>query len=113
MVAVEGTLADTKRLADRCAALAIPAWIGGQACCSGGGCGPKAALLVAPADVPKVTHLLREDWFAALDRESPGVSAQLAKLHEEAHEGDLPCPACGHVGALVAGACGDCELQLE
>ena len=24
-----------------------------------------------------------------------------------------PCPACGFVGPLQAGACGDCGLQLE
>jgi hypothetical protein len=28
-------------------------------------------------------------------------------------DGELPCPACGHVGALVDGACADCGLQLE
>jgi hypothetical protein len=26
--------------------------------------------------------------------------------------GDVQCPACGHVGPLVAGHCADCELFL-
>jgi hypothetical protein len=28
-------------------------------------------------------------------------------------DGEPPCPACGTVGPLVSGACGDCGLQLE
>lgn len=114
VVVSEGSLADTKRLADRVRALDIATWIGGQECCSKGGCGPKAALMVGPDDVPKVAALLRDDWVAALERESPGSAERLARLHgPEATDGELPCPACGTAGPLVSGACGDCGLQLE
>jgi hypothetical protein len=113
VVAAEGSLADTRRLAERCAALDIAVWIGGQECCSGGGCGPKAALLVAPADAIRVAELMRREWLDAVERESPGAAAVMAKLHEDAVEGELPCPACGHTGPTVRGACGDCGLQLE
>lgn len=114
VVVSEGSLADTKRLADRVRALDIATWVGGQECCSKGGCGPKAALMVGRDDAPKVAALLRDDWVAALERESPGSAERLARLHgEESTDGELPCPACGTVGPLVSGACGDCGLQLE
>ncbi len=113
VVAVEGSLAETKRLADRCEALGITTWLGGQECCSKGGCGPKAALMVRPADAVKVAALLRQDWLDAVERESPGSAARLAALHTDDAEGEPPCPACGTAGPLVAGACGDCGLQLE
>lgn len=114
VVVLEGTLADTKRLADRVRALDIATWIGGQECCTKGGCGPKAALMVGRDDAPKVAALLRDDWLEALERESPGSAERLARLHgQETTDGELPCPACGTVGPLVSGACSDCGLQLE
>jgi hypothetical protein len=36
-----------------------------------------------------------------------------AVVEAAAGEGDPPCPACGTVAPLVAGACSDCGLQLE
>lgn len=113
IVVAEGTLAEAKRLAERCRVLDIGAWIGGQECCSGGGCGPKAALLVGPLDAPRVAELLRRDWLDAVERESPGSASRLAQLHAGELEEEPPCPACGTAGPLVAGACGDCGLQLE
>lgn len=112
VVVVEASLTETQRLAERCAANDIATWIGGQECCTSGGCGPKAALMVQPQDAPKVAALLRGDWLAAVERERPGMAAALLRLEQEV-DGDPACPACGTVGPLQAGACGDCGLQLE
>jgi hypothetical protein len=53
--------------------------------------------------VPKLAALLRGDWDAALEAEG----AAPVDLSGEA------CPCCGGTSPLVAGACGDCGLQLE
>lgn len=88
-----------------------------KACCAGGcGCGAKLQLLVHEEDVPKVANLMRAEWLAAVERDT-GALVKLgtppAEGAEGAAEGEPPCPACGFVGPLQAGACGDCGLQLE
>jgi hypothetical protein len=50
-----------------------------------------------------VAEILRGDWRQMLEREG----AQSVDLSGDA------CPACGSTAPLVAGACGDCGLQLE
>lgn len=84
-----------------------------KACCGGGcGCGSKLQLLVHQEDVPRVAELMQAEWLAAVQREGTG-SQGLVSLQTPLAEGDLPCPACGFVGPLQEGACGDCGLQLE
>lgn len=84
-------------------------------CCGGGcGCSSKLQLLVHEEDVPKVAQLMQAEWLAALEREGTLQQTGLVQLQTPAAEGaEPPCPACGFVGPLQAGACGDCGLQLE
>lgn len=84
-------------------------------CCAGGcGCGSKLQLLVHEADVPKVAQFMQAEWLAALEREGTLQQGSLVPLQTPVAEGaEPPCPACGFVGPLQAGACGDCGLQLE
>ena len=88
-----------------------------KACCSGGcGCGSKLQLLVHPDDVPRVAKLMQAEWLAALEREGTmagGLVQMQTPPAEGAEAGEPPCPACGFVGPLQSGACGDCGLQLE
>ena len=88
-----------------------------KACCAGGcGCGAKLQLLVHKEDVQKVASLMQAEWLAAVQRDT-GALVNLGTPSPagegEAAEGEPPCPACGFVGPLQAGACGDCGLQLE
>lgn len=86
-----------------------------KACCGGGcGCGAKLQLLVRPEDAPRVAQVMRGEWLEAVRREGT-VEALVPLGVGDAGEagGEPPCPACGFVGALVEGACGDCGLQLE
>jgi hypothetical protein len=80
-------------------------------CCGGGGCGPSFEVMVREEDVPHIASLQRERWEEALAREGLAPVAAAAAAVGEAEE--PPCPACGTVGPLVQGACGDCGLQLE
>ncbi len=83
-----------------------------KACCGGGcGCGSKLQLMVRKEDVPRVAQLMQAEWLAAVEREGTGGLVPLGTPVAEGAE--PPCPACGFVGPLQAGACGDCGLQLE
>jgi hypothetical protein len=86
-----------------------------KACCGGGcGCGSKLQLLVREEDVPRVAELMKAEWVAAVQREGMGGLVPLGTAGAAAEgEGEPPCPACGFLGPLKAGACGDCGLQLE
>lgn len=83
-----------------------------KACCGGGcGCASKLQLMVREEDVPRVAKLMQAEWLAAVEREGNGG---LVTLQTPVAEGaEPPCPACGFVGPLQGGACGDCGLQLE
>ena len=85
-----------------------------KACCGGGcGCGSKLQLLVHQEDVPKIAKLMQAEWLAAVEREGT-MTQGLVQLQTPVAEGaEPPCPACGFVGPLQSGACGDCGLQLE
>ncbi len=84
-----------------------------KACCTGGcGCGSKLTVLVREADVGRVQQLMQADWLEAVRREGTLGEAPLVALKVPT-EGELACPACGHAGPLVEGACGDCGLVLE
>jgi hypothetical protein len=84
-----------------------------KACCGGScGCSSKLQLLVRKEDVPRVAQLMQAEWVAAVERE--GGLEHLVQLNTPVAEGaEPPCPACGFVGPLKEGACGDCGLQLE
>lgn len=83
-----------------------------KACCAGGcGCGSKLQLLVREEDLPRVAKLMQSEWLAAVEREGNGGLVSLSTPVAEGAE--PPCPACGFVGPLQSGACGDCGLQLE
>ncbi|MFO0601013.1 MAG: hypothetical protein U0228_37235 [Myxococcaceae bacterium] len=83
-----------------------------KACCGGScGCSSKLQLLVHKEDLQKVAQLMQQEWLDAVEREGKGGLVQLGTPVAEGQE--PPCPACGFVGALVEGACGDCGLQLE
>ncbi len=91
-----------------------------KACCGGKcGCGSKMQLLIRPDDAQRVAEVMRSEWLEAVRREGT-LEAGLVTLRtpsaaeaEAGAEGEPPCPACGFVGPLVEGACGDCGLQLE
>lgn len=114
VVVVEANIPEARRLLERCTAAGISATLGGKECCGSGGCSPKAAVMVPRSDVPKVQALLDEEWQAALERESGVDRELLAKVRAAAADpsGGPHCPACGHVGELVAGSCADCGLRL-
>lgn len=85
-----------------------------KACCAGGcGCGSKLQLLVHKEDVPRVAELMKAEWLAALEREGTMTQGLVALQTPVAEGAEPPCPACGFVGPLQSGACGDCGLQLE
>ena len=102
-------LLEAKELLQACLDKDIPALLDRGDCCgsSGCGCAPKLELLVRPDDVPRVGQLLRARWHHLLEREGTVESWGSAE-----EEGDPPCPACGHVGALREGACAECGLHL-
>jgi hypothetical protein len=115
LVAVsQGSLTDVKRQVEQCLEHDIPARAGRDEGCASGTCKPKAQLMVRREDAPQVVELLQRDWLEAARREGtldPEYLAKLRAAHAEAGD-DPPCPACGHVGPLVGGACADCGLQL-
>ncbi len=66
-------------------------------------------VLVAAADLQKVGAILRGRFEELLAREGTGKFQDAAiDLTQET----VTCPACGHSGALVEGACADCGLSL-
>jgi hypothetical protein len=101
-------IGEAKELLAACLEDDIPALLDRGDCCDTGGCAPKVELLVRPDDVPRVAALLRTRWHGMLEREGT-VESWGAGADPEA---EPPCPACGHVGPLDAGACGGCGLQL-
>ena len=104
---LQAAVTDAKELLSACLEAEIPAVLDRPECCETGGCGTKLELLVRPEDLPRVQALLHGRWQAMLDRE--GTLEQAAG---DEPEGDPPCPACNHQGALVEGACAGCQLQL-
>jgi len=83
-------------------------------CCGGGcACSSKLQVLVREEDVPKVQALMHAEWIEAVRREGT-LGEDVVPLKVATEEGaEPPCPACGHVGELVEGCCGDCGLYLE
>ena len=108
---LSGSLPEMKAIRERCLAAGIPVMLG---CPSPGqSCGTRTHLLVEEDDVPRVAEVLRGDWRDALIREglSPADVASAPPIADDSDE-EPPCPACGHAGPLVEGACADCGLVV-
>jgi hypothetical protein len=110
---LQAALTDAKELREACLDADIPVLLDRASCCGKGGCGcaPKLELLAREEDVPRIARLLDDRWRelalreGTVDDDHPSVAAPA--------DGDAaPCPACGTVGPLAEGACGDCGLQL-
>jgi len=112
---LQAPLGDAKEIRDACLLADIPVLLDRGSCCGQGGCGcaPKIDLLARSEDVPRVARLLQERWRAlalregTIDARHPAVAAPAA-----AGTDSVSCPACGTIGPLASGACGDCGLQL-
>ena len=112
---LQASLTDGKELHAACLEAEIPVVLDRAACCGKGGCGcgPKIELLARSEDVPRIARLLDDRWRALALREGTVDDSHPAVAASRATDADAtPCPACGTVGPLVEGACGDCGLQL-
>ena len=95
----------------------IPAMLGKpppKECCGSGkcACASRFQVMVRKDDLPKASAQFQAEFAAAVERE--GLVNGVTVMSAEAEgEGEPPCPACGHVAALVEGACAGCGLQLE
>ena len=115
VLCLQASLGDAKEVRDACLQADIPVVLDRGGCCGKGGCGcaPKIDLLARSEDVPRVARLLQERWRAlalregTIDARHPAVAAP-APASTDA----VSCPACGTIGPLASGACGDCGLQL-
>jgi hypothetical protein len=109
----EGDLSHARAVERQLLDLDIPACLGKpptRACCRGGcGCDAKVQVLVRAGDAQRVASVLQAEWLDAVRREGRIEAAPLVPL-ETPGDGELTCPACSSVGALVAGACADCGL---
>ncbi len=112
----EGALPQARALERQLLDLDIPARLGKpptKPCCGGTcGCGAKVQVLVRAGDTQRVSSVLQAEWLDAVRREGTVEGARLVSLKIPG-DGELTCPACSYVGALVAGACADCGLVLE
>src|SRR5580765_5964209 len=115
VLCMQAPLGDAKEVRDACLEAEIPVLLDRGSCCGSGGCGcaPKIDLLARSEDVPRVARLLQERWRALAMREGT-IDARHSAVAAAAPADDdsVPCPACGTVGPLAAGACADCGLQL-
>lgn len=69
----------------------------------------KVGVIIAQADLPRAGELLRRRFEQLIEKEGVGsFNAEAVDLSAA----EVQCPACGHKGALVEGACGDCGLFL-
>lgn len=69
----------------------------------------KVGVIIAQADLQRAGELLRRRFEQLIEQEGVG------SFNSEAIDlsaAEVQCPACGHKGALVEGACGDCGLFL-
>jgi hypothetical protein len=109
----QAALAEAKEVRAACLEADIPVLLDRAACCGKGGCGcaPKIELLARQEDLPRITRLIDDRWRAMARREGT-VAETHPSVAASAETDAVACPACGTVGPLVAGACGDCGLQL-
>lgn len=69
----------------------------------------KVGVIVAESDLPRVGDIMKRRFEDLVKKEGVG-SFNVTAIDLSAAE--VECPACGHKGPLVDGACGDCELFL-
>jgi hypothetical protein len=69
----------------------------------------KVGVIIAEADLAKVGEIMRKRFSELIEKEGVG-SFNSTAIDLAADE--IECPACGHKGPLVDGACGDCGLFL-
>lgn len=69
----------------------------------------KVGVMVAEEDVHRAAEVLRRRFEALLQKEGSGAFVAEAI---DLSQSEIACPACGHKGALVDGACADCGLFL-
>ena len=69
----------------------------------------KVGVMVAEEDVGRAADVLRKQFEALLKKEGSGA---LVAEAIDLSQSEITCPACGHKGALVDGACADCGLFL-
>ncbi len=69
----------------------------------------KVGVMVAQDDVAAAGDVLRKRFEALIEKEGGGA-LNLAAI--DLTQAEVTCPACGHTGALVDGACADCGLHL-
>ncbi len=110
-VIAEADLIEASRIVAQLREVGIEAALGGKECCSSGGCGPKAAVLVAIEAIPRVRAIFDESWRSSVAK-GAGDPAVLARIAAAEAEGLPVCPACSHVGEPVDGECADCGLAL-
>lgn len=66
-------------------------------------------LVVAEEDAQRVFETFKDRYEAMVAQEGTGAMVNtVVNLDDD----EVQCPACGHKGALVEGACSDCELFL-
>ena len=110
----EGAIFWVKRMASLCAERGLHARVGRGASCSSGGCTPKAQLFVPPREADAARRVLEEAWLQDLQREGTLSKEYVQRMRDawQRASSEPVCPACGHVGPLVDGACGECGLVL-
>jgi hypothetical protein len=99
-----------KEVLDACLDDDIPATLFRDDHCTKG-CSPKVQILVREEDLPRVNELMNRRFAQMADRE--GIDRVTVRRADDAAHDDVPCPACGLVAPLEAGACRDCGLTLE
>jgi hypothetical protein len=115
VLCLQAPLGDAKEIRDACLEADIPVLLDRGECCQKGGCGgaPKIELASRSEDAPRVARLLQDRWRALALREGTIDERHSAVAVAAPADADgVSCPACGTVGPLAAGACGDCGLQL-
>jgi hypothetical protein len=66
-------------------------------------------IVVAKEDEEQVASALKGSYEEMVAKEGTGpLVTEAVDLEKD----EVVCPACGHTGALVDGACGDCGLHL-
>jgi hypothetical protein len=118
VTALKANIRYAREVLDKCLAAGIPAALARPEDC-GVGCAPKLELVVRSDDAPRLAALLHREFAESIAREGT-IDLSSGRVRDAGDGGDaagesdeLPCPACGFAGALVAGACADCGLVLE
>ena len=105
--AMQAGLSEAKEIQDLCRAAGVLVELGRDDHCTKG-CSPKVLVLARKDDLPAIQRVVAQRWASLLDD-----GATIHAAGEITDDEEPPCPACGHRGALVDGACAECGLALE